>query len=76
MIKRYNDEYADHGMHMTSGLKSFKIPPLVTYAMVKFFPHKRAGGRSYKVYFWTPDTNAPGLPGRAGEGNFAIIDET
>ncbi len=75
--ERYYDEYADPWDAYDAGLKSFKIPPLVTYADGGSFSLTNVPvGRSYKVYFWTPDTNAPGLPGRAGEGNFAIIDET
>lgn len=69
----YESDYAVPWEDYNDGLKSFRIPPLVTYSDGAFTLTDVPVGRDYEVYYWTGAVGSGELPGRTGEGVFQPI---
>lgn len=72
--------YAGPWEDYNDGLKSFKIPPLVTYTTTGSFTFTNVPvGRSYRVYNWTAPVGPGELPGRGANftqiGGLLVINE-
>jgi len=63
----YENVYAIPWEDYNDGLKSFRIPPLVTYSTGTFDLKNVPVGRSYKVYYWNGEINSGELPGRGND---------
>ncbi len=80
----YETFYAGPWEDYNDRLKSFKIPPIITYTTTGTFTLENVPvGRSYRIYYWDAAVGAGQLPGRGGSGNFVqigagdlIIDES
>lgn len=76
----YENIYAGPWEDYNDGLKSFRIPPLVTFSTGTFDLTNVPVGRSYKVYYWNGVINSGELPGRGPSfvqiGGDVTIDES
>lgn len=78
----YETFYSGPWEDYNDGLKSFKIPPLVTYTTTGAFTFTNVPvGRTYRVYYWNGAVNPGELPGRGANfveltGVPLVIDET
>ncbi|HSV97873.1 MAG TPA: hypothetical protein VLM75_13205 [Spirochaetota bacterium] len=78
----YESDYAVPWEDYNDGLKSFRIPPLVTYTTTGTFTFTNVPvGRTYRVYYWNGAVNPGELPGRGANfveltGVPLVIDET
>ncbi len=77
----YETDYAGPWEDYNDGLKSFKIPPLVTYTTTGSFTFTNVPvGRTYRVYYWNGVINSGELPGRGNSfvqiGGDVVVDES